>query len=81
MERLRLIIRCVTHPDSHAKKLEMKGLSREFVEEFAGLLCGTSPRYVYKPGPDSPIGKCATCGGSLTWEFEEMEQPDAEPQK
>lgn len=78
MSEIRLIIRCKKEPDKHAKILQMQGLPREVVEDFAGLLCGTSPYYIHNPGPDSPIGKCVTCGGQLTYEIEER---DAEPKE
>lgn len=69
---IRITIRCATHPDEHAKILRVSPeLGRDYAETFAGLLCGTSPMYIHKPGPNSPIGKCATCGGQLTYTIEE----------
>lgn len=81
MKGTRLIIRCNAQPDKHAKKLEMHGMTRKMIEDFAGLLCGTSRFYIHKPGPESPIGKCATCGAQLSWEIEAMEGKDAESDK
>lgn len=53
--------------------IRYEGFSREWVETQAGLLDGTSPLYVIKPGPDSPgtIGRCETCGGGFTCTVEE----------
>ena len=73
MRIIRLTVTCTKDPD-HSKLLKIDAsLGMEYAETFAGLLCGTSPLYVHKPGPKSPIGKCATCGGQLEYEIEEVE--------
>lgn len=78
MKQIRLTIKCTRDPD-HQKLLKIDAsLGMEYAETFAGLLCGTSPHYVHKPGPKSSIGKCATCGGQLEYEIEEVEAKDAD---
>ena len=75
--QIRLIIKCVRDHD-HQKLLKFSAeLGMDYVETFAGLLCGTSPHYVHKPGPNSPIGKCATCGGQIEYTIEEVEAKNA----
>lgn len=68
-----ITIRCEKEPESHAKKLRLFGCDREYVEQLARLLDGTSTFYIYKPGPQSPIGKCGICGGTITARVEEVE--------
>ena len=76
MKQIRLIIKCI-RDDDHQKLLKFAAeLGMNYVETFAGLLCGTSPHYVHKPGPKSPIGKCATCGGGLEYSIAEVEARD-----
>jgi hypothetical protein len=71
---IRLTIRCADHPSAHVKTLSIDPqLGRAYVEGYGQLLCGTSPHYVCKPGAMSPIGKCATCGGQLSFEIEERD--------
>lgn len=71
MSEIRLTIRCVKDVD-HAKVLRMVGCSLEMADSLGGLMCGTSPFYIYKPGPLSPIGKCGLCGGQLEYSVEEV---------
>lgn len=80
MLEYRITLRCQRQPDVHAKILrlrntpEMPGtIDRLYVEGLARILDGTSPFYIYAPGPDSTIGKCATCGGQLESSIEERE--------
>lgn len=44
-------------------KALLQNVTREWAENYAGILDGTSPYYVYPPGPDSVIGQCQECGG------------------
>ena len=79
MKEIRITVRCAKQPDKHAKILRVsEELGLKWAETLAGLLDGSSPMYIYKPGPDSPIGKCATCGGQLSADVEEVEAKDAE---
>lgn len=87
MKQVQIVVRCEKEPAKHAKILrlrpdtpELYGFStpKEWAENLARLLDGTSAFYIHKPGPDSPIGKCATCGGKLTATVEEVEAKDAE---
>lgn len=74
MSHYRLIVRCTEHPGIHAKVFRFKEhFGREYVETLAKLLDGTSPHYIYDPGPDATVGKCATCGASITTEIEERD--------
>ena len=34
-------------------------------EDLAGLMDGSSEMYIYKPGPESTIGKCVNCGAQF----------------
>ena len=78
MAEIRLKIQCVKNAD-HAKILRFGSLiSWEEVDRLGGLMCGTSPLYIHKPGPGSPIGKCALCGGQLEYEVQEMEKKNAD---
>lgn len=56
-------------------RFEGTQFTRQYVEQFAGLLDGTSPLYVYPPGTSSDIGKCGMCGGRFTAEVTEGEVP------
>lgn len=78
MNVIQITMRCAAHPDKHAKVLRMhEELGMQNAKILAALLDGTSPMYIRKPGALSPIGKCATCGGQLTSEVEEVEMKDA----
>lgn len=92
MKVIRLTIRCSKNPEKHAKLVRFPDASeqvlhfgaasfpREWVESYAQLLCGTSPLYVFPPGPNSPIGKCGVCGATgLTYAIKEADV--AEPEK
>ena len=72
MSEIRLKIQCIEDID-HAKILKIEGQTRDQVEVLGGLLCGTSPFYIHLPGPGSPIGKCALCGGKLEYEIQDFE--------
>lgn len=79
MNQLRITIRCQDHPEKHAKVLRIDPvLGIAWAIQLAGLLDGSSAMYIHKPGPDSPIGKCATCGGHLKCEVEEFEDAKSE---
>ena len=73
MKSYELVIRCQAQPQKHAKVIRIGDTNKDYVETLAGLLDGTSHLYLYKPGPDSPIGKCATCGGALRSEVKEID--------
>lgn len=70
----RVTIRCTENKD-HAKILQMN-LPLAMVEDFAGLMDGTSPMFIYPPGPGSPIGKCGICRGQLMSTIEEWKDGD-----
>lgn len=70
-----ITVRCSSQPTKHAKKIRVDAqVGRAYVDTLAGLLDGSSPFYIYKPGPNSTIGKCATCGAEITAEVQEVEQ-------
>jgi hypothetical protein len=74
MSGMRLKIQCVKNVD-HAKILRFGSLiSFEEVDRLGGLMCGTSPLYIHRPGAGSLIGKCALCGGQLEYEVQEIEE-------
>jgi hypothetical protein len=79
MMKIRIVVRCEKDPD-HAKVLEMRGRGLEYARDLAGLLDGTSDMYIYKPGPDSPIGKCGLCGAKVYASVQTWEVPDAQPE-
>jgi hypothetical protein len=79
MTHIRLTVRC-TEVENHAKVLVIDAaclppefLGLNYAKVLAGLLDGSSPFYIYPPGPGSPIGKCGVCGGKLKCEVEEVE--------
>lgn len=84
MEAFEIVIRCTRNSD-HAKKIRVdaskEAWGQDAAEGLAALLDGTSPLYIHKPGPNSPIGKCATCGGPLTSTVERVQVKDAKPKK
>ena len=47
---------------NHKDLLFFEAETREEIEIICGFLDGSSPVYAIQPGPDSPIGKCASCG-------------------
>ena len=54
---IRVIATCEA---GHTETLKLdKSLGVQYAATFAGLLDGTSEMYIYKPGPESTIGKCA----------------------
>ncbi len=60
----------------HVQTLRIsKEMSREWVEQLAGLLDGTSPLYVFPPGSDSPIGKCCYTLGVKESEYSTCGKP------
>ena len=80
MVSYRITVRCKTHPETHAKVIRLRNVEgasdyfdRTYAENFAKLLDGTFPGYIYPPGPDSPIGKCGICGGKLETSVEERD--------
>lgn len=52
--------------NQHKQQIKYVGVSREFAEMQCGLLDGTSPMYLFPPGPESSIGKCGICGAKIT---------------
>ena len=58
----------------HSQTFRVYGMSREWVDGWAGLMDGTSPLYVSPPDEQSPIGKCGICGAKITCKVEEMEE-------
>jgi len=74
MNEFRITVRCQREPAKHAKILRLKSeQGRQYADTLASLLDGSSPLFIHKPGPDSPIGKCATCGGGVEASVEEVE--------
>lgn len=63
---IRITVRCARNQD-HAKvlRLNAKVTSFDTAAVIASILDGTSAAYITAPGANSPIGKCATCGGEL----------------
>ncbi len=47
-----------TCSSGHSSSIIHEGMTREGVELFAGILDGTSPAFMFPPGPESVIGKC-----------------------
>ena len=76
MKLYEIVVRCKAQPLKHAKVLRITGKDEEYAKTLAGLLDGTSHLYVYKPGPDSPIGKCGVCGSALGCDVREVTVPD-----
>ena len=75
MNEIRLTIRCTKEPN-HAKILQFRagmGLTRIEAEALGDVFCGTSELYIHKPGPGSPIGRCACCGATLEYEIEDRQ--------
>ena len=72
MKVYEITVRCA-NDIHHAKKLRLKNEVRDWVDQFAALIDGSSAFYILKPGELSPIGKCATCGGQLRCEVEEVQ--------
>lgn len=61
--KYRIEFRC---EKGHKQVMTYSGVTREYADGHAKLIDGTSPMYVYPPGNDSSIGKCATCGSQIT---------------
>lgn len=55
----------ITCQNGHQQTIRTSGMEEAQISLLAGLLDGTSPAYVYPPGPDSPIGKCGICHSQL----------------
>lgn len=50
----------------HSQTIKVEGMSREWAEQWAGLIDGTSTFYVHSPiGTESVIGKCGICGKQI----------------
>lgn len=70
---IRIKVQCENDPN-HAKILRLHGeAGLDYAHRLGRLLDGTSALYIYPPGPDSPIGRCAICRGTLSYEVEERE--------
>ena len=69
---IRIIVRCARN-ENHAKvlRLNAKVIGFETAAFIAAILDGTSAAYITAPGPNSPVGKCCTCGGELETTIEE----------
>lgn len=46
-----------------------------FARRIGEIICGNSNTFIYKPNGGSPIGFCRLCGGKLSYEVQEWEQP------
>lgn len=57
-----MYLRC---ENGHDQVIIVRGLDLDTVKGMAGLIDGTSPMYVYPPGPESMIGKCGICRGKI----------------
>lgn len=69
-----ILIRC---QGGHGQRLVMHGdgITRAYVESFAGLLSGTHP--LCQPSVSaSPIGKCGICGSQFTATIADEADPD-----
>jgi hypothetical protein len=44
-----------------------------FAQRIGEIMCGNSGTYIYRPAARSPIGKCALCGGQLSFEIQEWD--------
>ena len=69
----RIRIQCAEVRD-HAKILLLDGHGRDYAETLGNLLCGGSNSYICKPQNRSPIGRCAVCGGKLSYEIQHIAQ-------
>jgi hypothetical protein len=45
----------------HSQEITIGNVDRTWAEAWAGLMDGSSPLYLRKPGPESAIGKCGIC--------------------
>lgn len=63
MNETQIEYRCA---NGHVQIIRYQGMTRHFAEQVAGLCDGTSPMYVFPPGPESTIGKCGICGAQLS---------------
>lgn len=69
---VRITVRC-REDQRHAKVLRFDGqqFSLPMVRAMAEVFAGEGRAFILKPGPLSPIGKCAVCGGKLDATVEE----------
>ena len=75
---IRITVQC-TQNKAHVKILSLDpALGMDYAEDFAGLLDGSSPFFIHKPGPLSPIGKCGICNAQLRATIEERGPENAE---
>jgi hypothetical protein len=78
---IRITVQCAANK-AHAKLISLeRSLGRECAETFAALLDGSSRWFIHRPGPNSPLGKCAVCGAQLKCAIEERSPEDAEPEE
>lgn len=88
---IRITVRC-TRNENHAKVLRLNAqvIGFDAATFIAAILDGSSPAYITAPGPNSPVGKCSTCGGELETTIEErhnaqyldqIDQPGEHPRK
>jgi hypothetical protein len=50
----------------NTQRIYMADHTRDMARDFAQMLDGTSPMFVYPPDECSPIGKCVNCGARFT---------------
>jgi hypothetical protein len=63
--KIKITAVCESSP-SHIQKLTIdEKLGKAYAKQLAGLLDGTSPMYLYPPGPESVIGKCGICKAQI----------------
>jgi hypothetical protein len=59
----------------HEQIIRFRNVDRTFAERLAGILDGTSPLYIYPPGPESTIAKCGLCLDNITATVEDDSMP------
>lgn len=71
----RVTIECLSRCGSTSVDIR-PALGREAAEDYCGLLDGSSPAYVIDPRdhPESMIGKCGICRGSIRATSEEVQE-------
>ncbi len=62
--------------NGHEQFVTYYDMTREQVEVIIGLVDGTSPLYIYPPGENSVIGKCAypNCGKPFKCSIQEIQE-------
>jgi len=62
----------ITCASGHTQTIEVEGCSKEWAEDFASLLDGTSKFFIHPPGPDSLLSKCGRCGATVRCQVTEQ---------